>query len=148
MPATELTAKLLIRQLVEDYALAADDADGARATTLFAPDGVMHIHMDPMHPAEHSTTVAADMPRTWESLKVYAATTHIIAAHAATLDGPDAATGVTRCVAHHVRDWPNGRTDTVMHIKYEDRFVRIDGAWLFSERRLHMKALATGSILD
>ncbi len=148
MPDPDLTARLLIRQLVEDYALAADDADGAQATTLFVPGGVMHIHMDPGHPADFTTTSAADMARTWESLKVYAATSHLIGAHSSTITGKDTGTGRTRCVAHHVRDWPNGRTDTVMHILYEDMFSSVDGVWLFSERRLHMKALATGSILD
>lgn len=136
-----------IRQLVEDYALAADDADGACASALFTPTGEMRIYMDPARPEEFTTTAASGMDRAWISLREYAATSHIIGAHSATIDG-DRATAVTTCVAHHVRDWPAGRTDTVMHIRYEDAMVRTDGRWLFATRELHMKALATNAVLD
>jgi hypothetical protein len=144
----ELIARIAIRQLVEDYALGADAADGERAAQLFTPDGVMHIHMDPARTDERSTTPASGMGRAWQSLREYTATSHLIGAHSATLTGANSATAVTTCVAHHVRDWPNGRTDTVMHIRYDDVLVRIDGRWLFEERTLRMKALATHAILD
>ena len=57
----DLIAQLRIRQLVEDYALAADNGDGAKDCTMFTSTGRMHIHMDPILPDGCTTTPETDL---------------------------------------------------------------------------------------
>jgi hypothetical protein len=52
-----------------------------------------------------------------------------------TLDG-DRATRERYCLAHHLLVTEEGRTLLVLYIRYEDTFIRRDGAWRFAERKL------------
>jgi hypothetical protein len=50
----------------------------------------------------------------------------------------DRATGEAYCLAHHVTvDGRKGRL-MVASLRYLDTFAKIDGAWLFAERRLYV----------
>ncbi|MDR1387937.1 MAG: nuclear transport factor 2 family protein [Propionibacteriaceae bacterium] len=40
------------------------------------------------------------------------------------------------CLAHHLLETEDGRTLSVMSIRYEDDYTKRNGAWLFAERRL------------
>src|SRR4029077_18712023 len=51
------------------------------------------------------------------------------------LDG-DHASGVAYCLAHHVKVEGSAHTLMVAAIRYLDSFVKQDGAWFFSERKL------------
>ena len=48
------------------------------------------------------------------------------------------ATGDAYCLAHHVTADGDKRRLMVASLRYDDTFVKIDGAWLFSERRLYV----------
>ena len=48
------------------------------------------------------------------------------------------ATGEAYCLAHHVTVDGDKRRLMVASLRYHDAFVKIDGAWLFSERRLYV----------
>jgi SnoaL-like domain len=48
------------------------------------------------------------------------------------------ATGEAYCLAHHVTVDGDKRRLMVASLRYLDTFVKIDGAWLFSERRLYV----------
>ena len=50
----------------------------------------------------------------------------------------DRATGEAYCIAHHLT--VNGETRRLMvaYLRYLDTFVKIDGMWLFAERRLYV----------
>jgi hypothetical protein len=42
------------------------------------------------------------------------------------------------CLAHHVSVEGDEHTIMIAAIRYEDTFARLDGTWLFSERRLYV----------
>jgi hypothetical protein len=66
----------------------------------------------------------------------YAATTHFNGQRTLALDG-DRATGESYCLAHHLSNGRDGqRTMMIAAIRYLDTFVKLDGGWLFAERRL------------
>ena len=51
------------------------------------------------------------------------------------MDG-DRATGESYCIAHHLTLEGEKRTLMVASIRYLDQFVKLDGSWLFAERKL------------
>lgn len=72
-----------------------------------------------------------------EGLRRYTATSHVLGQqHLEARD--DGITGVTYCTAHHLSDTEQGRTDTVMHIRYHDHFTRTDAGWRIARRRLEV----------
>lgn len=72
-----------------------------------------------------------------QGLLRYEATSHVLGQQLldATADGVH---GVTYCTAHHLTVAGDERTDTVMHIRYHDRFVRTDEGWRIATRRLEI----------
>ena len=53
-----------------------------------------------------------------------------------TLEG-DRATGESYCIAHHLFT-DDKRKLMVAWLRYGDTFLKVDGAWLFAERRLYV----------
>ena len=51
------------------------------------------------------------------------------------LDG-ERATGETYCIAHHVSASEGKRTLFIASIRYCDVFAKVEGRWLFAERKL------------
>jgi hypothetical protein len=60
---------------------------------------------------------------------------HFNGQSATRLDG-DHASGVTYCLAHHVKLDGSARSLMIAAIRYLDTFVKQDGAWFFSQRKL------------
>ena len=50
----------------------------------------------------------------------------------------DRATGEAYCLAHHVTEDGGKRRLMLASLRYLDTFVKMDGAWLFAERRLYV----------
>jgi uncharacterized protein YneR len=67
----------------------------------------------------------------FENLSSYEATTHFNGQ--STIAGE---TGVSYCLAHHVKVESAGRSLTIASIRYLDRFVKKDGRWYFEQRKL------------
>ena len=134
----ELADRLAIRTLVDAYARCADrrDADGQKA--LFTEDTHFVVYMDgegtepsqELNGREALTPVFADLNR-------YEATTHFNGQSTIALDG-DRATGESYCLAHHLFTEADERKLMVASLRYHDRFVKRDGAWLFAERKLYV----------
>ena len=71
-------------------------------------------------------------------LNKYGATTHFVGQSTIfTLTG-DRATGETYCLAHHVTVDNGKRRLMLASLRYLDALVKIDRAWLFTERRLYV----------
>jgi SnoaL-like domain len=83
----------------------------------------------------------------FDELKQYEATTHFMGQSTVALDG-DHATGETYCIAHHVSSSEGTRTLFIASIRYYDVFVKVDGAWLFSERKILVDWTDTRPITD
>ena len=85
-------------------------------------------------PTQHLHGRAALAP-VFDELNAYVATMHFNGQSTTTLDGERAA-GVAYCLAHHVKvDGPE-RSMMTAAIRYLDAFVKHDGTWYFSERKL------------
>jgi hypothetical protein len=125
-----------LRSLVDRYATAADTRDDARFVALFTRDAVLRINQSGR---VLGTFAAPDgLVRATAPLDQYAATMHLVANHACTLDG-DVAQGATYCIANHLRQAGDAAENLAMVIRYDDRYARgADGAWRFTLRDLHI----------
>ncbi|ONM48530.1 nuclear transport factor 2 family protein [Nocardia donostiensis] len=52
---------------------------------------------------------------------------------------PDEATGDVACIAHHLSGKPGSVVDTVWHLRYRDRYRRVEERWLIARRVLHLE---------
>jgi len=134
----EAADRLAIRELIEAYAHCADRRDAERQMALFIPDSHFVVYMnarDPMpsqevHSREELAEVFADLNR-------YAATMHLLGQTTILTLANDRGTAETYCMAHH---YISGKIRSLMiaALRYADTFVKMDGAWLFAERKLYV----------
>lgn len=76
-----------------------------------------------------------DLAPVFDELNKYEATTHFMGQSTVVLDG-ERATGETYCIAHHVSASEGKRTLFIASIRYCDVFAKVEGRWLFAERKL------------
>src|SRR5580693_8200227 len=135
----EAADRLAIRELVEAYAHCADRRDAKGQMSLFIADTRFVVYMNAKDPTPsqdlHSREALAPV---FADLNKYAATTHFVGQSTIfTLTG-DRATGEAYCLAHHVTVDGGKRRLMLASLRYYDTFVKMDGAWLFAERRLYV----------
>jgi SnoaL-like domain len=139
VPPNEAVDRLSIRELVEAYAHCADSRDAKGQMSLFTADTHFVVYMgakDPTPSQElHSGEALAPV---FAELNKYDATTHFVGQSTIVTLTHDRATGEAYCLAHHVTVDGAKRRLMVASLRYLDAFVKIDGAWLFSERRLYV----------
>jgi hypothetical protein len=136
---SEAADRLSIRELVEGYAHCADRRDAQGQMALFTPDTHFVVYMNAkdstpsmeLHSREALAPVFADLNK-------YDATTHFVGQSTITSLSADRATGEAYCLAHHVTIDGSKRHLMVASLRYNDTFVKTDGAWLFSERLLYV----------
>ena len=71
-------------------------------------------------------------------LNKYRATTHFVGQSTIFTLTDDRGTGETYCLAHHVTVDGEKRRLMLASLRYLDTFAKMDGAWLFAERRLYV----------
>jgi SnoaL-like domain len=71
-------------------------------------------------------------------LNKYEATTHFLGQSTLLALTPDAATGETYCLAHHLTLGAGQRRLMVASLRYLDTMVKREGVWLFAARRLYV----------
>src|ERR1700743_2729900 len=127
----QLADRLAIRELVDAYAYCADRRDATGQMALFTEDTDFQVFMDEHSPSptQHLKGRAALAP-VFDELNTYIATMHFNGQSTLVLDG-DHASGVTYCLAHHVKVEGSTRSLMVAAIRYLDSFVKQDGAWFF-----------------
>jgi hypothetical protein len=76
-----------------------------------------------------------DLAPVFDELNKYEATTHFMGQSTVVLDG-DRATGETYCIAHHVSASEGKRTLFIASLRYYDVFAKVEGKWLFAERKI------------
>ena len=128
--------RLAIRELVDAYAYCADRRDATGQMSLFTEDTDFLVYMDVSNstPAQHIQGRAALAP-VFDELNAYEATMHFNGQSTTELDG-DHASGVAYCLAHHVKVDGSERSLMIAAIRYLDTFVKHDGIWYFSQRKL------------
>jgi ketosteroid isomerase-like protein len=135
----ESADRLAIRELIEAYAHCADRRDAHGQMSLFTADAHFVVYMDAKDPKPsqelHSREALAPV---FADLNHYTATMHFVGQSTIfTLNG-DCATGEAYCIAHHFTVDHKKRRFMVAYIRYLDNFAKIDGAWLFAERRIYV----------
>jgi SnoaL-like domain len=135
----EAADRLAIRELVEAYAHCADRRDAKGQMSLFTAETHFVVYMEAKNPKPsqelHSREALAPV---FADLNKYDATTHFVGQSTIlTLTG-DRATGEAYCLAHHITVNGDKRGLMVASLRYNDTFVKMDGAWLFAERLLYV----------
>ena len=135
----EVADRLAIRELIEAYAHCADRRDAQGQMTLFTEDTHFVVYMNAKDPTPsqelHDRQALAPV---FGELNKYDATTHFVGQSTIITLTSDTATGETYCLAHHVMVDGDKRSLMVASLRYLDRFVKFDGAWLFAERLLYV----------
>jgi len=121
-------ARLDLRELVSVYCMACDDRDIARVRSLFTPDGVFR-NGDGSVFHHGQDAIEAMFLASQDMMKL---TYHWIHDHILDFESRDRASGIA---LGHVEANRNG-TSVIGGLRYHDRYRRIDGTWLFAERRL------------
>ena len=136
---SEAADRLAIRELIEAYAHCADRRDAKGQMSLFTPDTHFVVFMNPKDPTPsqelHSREALAPV---FADLNKYDATTHFVGQSTIFTLTSDRATGEAYCMAHHVTVDGGKRRLMLASLRYLDTFVKLDGAWLFSERILYV----------
>jgi ketosteroid isomerase-like protein len=135
----EAADRLAIRELVEAYAYCADRRDAAGQMALFTPDTLFVVYMDAKNPTPsqelHSREALAPV---FADLNKYLATMHFVGQSTISSLAKSRATGQAYCLAHHLTVNGDQRRLMIATLRYLDTFAKVDGAWLFAERRLYV----------
>ena len=136
---SEAADRIAIRELVEAYAHCADRRDAKGQMSLFTPDTHFVVFMNAKDPKPsmelHSREALAPV---FADLNKYHATTHFVGQSTICKLTSDRATGEAYCLAHHVTVDGEKRRLMLASLRYLDTFVKLNGAWLFSERLLYV----------
>ena len=136
---SEAADRLAIRELIEAYAHCADRRDAKGQMALFTPDTHFVVYMNAKDPTPsqelHSRKALAPV---FADLNKYEATTHFVGQSTIFTLTAAQGTGETYCLAHHVTVDGGKRRLMLASLRYVDTFVKMDGAWLFAERRLYV----------
>jgi hypothetical protein len=135
----EAADRLAVRELVESYARCADRRDAKGQMALFTSDTHFVVYMnakDPaptqeLHSREELAPVFADLNR-------YSATMHFLGQTTILTLTNDRGTGETYGMPHHLTIDGKTRRLMVAALRYMDAFVKMDGTWLFAERKLYV----------
>jgi hypothetical protein len=135
----EAADRLTIRELVEAYAHCADRRDAKGQMALFTADThfVVYMNAKDAKPSQELLSREALAP-VFADLNQYAATMHFLGQTTILTLNRDRGTGETYCMPHHLTIDGGKRRLMIAALRYYDTFVKIDGAWLFAERRLYV----------
>ena len=125
-----LTDEWALLALANRYAMAVDRRDADGLVALFTEDGGLDRPGASWRGHEQLRAIVARLNT------LYGSTFHTVRNQTVTIDD-DTAEGETYCVAMHMMPLTDGiqkRMD--MGIRYQDRFVRQNGTWLFARREL------------
>jgi SnoaL-like domain len=128
-----------LRSLASRYAFSVDSADGAGFADTFTSEGCIRVFYPGAQRPPRVVAGGAELRTVPQRLDdMYDTTFHFLGQTAYTPDG-DGATGRVYCLAHHLTRAETGDVDLVMHIRYEDSYVRDNQAeWKFAVREVHV----------
>jgi hypothetical protein len=136
---TEAADRLAIRELIEGYAHCADRRDAEGQMSLFTADTHFVVYMNAKDPTPSQQLYSREaLAPVFAELNKYDATTHFVGQSTIFTLTDDRGSGEAYCLAHHVTVDGGKRHLMVASLRYLDTFVKIDGGWLFAERRLYV----------
>lgn len=125
--------RLALRALVDEYAVSVDSRDAERFAALFAPEGRLAVYEPGEADPSIAWTGAEELRAVMKLLEPYSTTFHLMANQLCTIDG-DSANGEVYCLANHLTESGSSCDNTVMVIRYADRYVKVGGRWRFAQR--------------
>jgi SnoaL-like domain len=135
----EAADRLAIRELVEAYAGCADRRDAKGQMALFTADTHFVVYMNAKDPKPSQELNSRDaLASVFADLNKYAATTHFVGQSTVLSLTADRGNGEAYCLAHHLTIDGAERQLMIAALRYDDTFVKKDGAWLFAERLLNV----------
>ena len=135
----EAADRLSIRELVEAYAHCADRRDAQGQMSLFTADTHFVVYMDAKDPTPSQELRSREaLAPVFADLNQYAATMHFVGQSTISMLTGDRATGETYCMPHHLTINGGKRRLMIAALRYYDTFVKMDGSWLFAERKLYV----------
>src|ERR1700675_3844790 len=135
----EAADRVAIRELVEAYAHCADRRDAKGQMALFTPDTRFVVYMAPKEPGPSQELPSREaLAPVFADLNQYAATMHFLGQTTILTLSRDRGTGETYCMPHHLTMKDGKQSLMIAALRYTDEFVKVDGAWLFSERQLYV----------
>jgi SnoaL-like domain len=106
---------------------------------LFTVDTHFVVYMNAKDPVPSQELHSCDeLAPIFDDLNKYVATMHFVGQSTIFTLTDDKAAGETYCIAHHLKVEGEKRRLMVAYLRYDDTFVKADGAWLFAERRLYV----------
>lgn len=129
------SARIALRALVDEYALASDTADFERFGSLFTVDGEFVTSLPGA--SESVTLRGRDQVKLGPSgNQVFERTFHAVHNHVVDVEG-DRAKGITYCTARHLlRKADNSLEVVLAPIQYVDEYELTDDGWKFARREL------------
>jgi hypothetical protein len=135
----EAANRLAIRELIEAYAHCADRRDANGQMALFTQDTHFVVFMNAKDPAPSQELHSREaLGPVFADLNQYNATTHFVGQSTIFTLTNDRGTGEAYCLAHHVTVEGGNRRLMLASLRYDDTFVKLDGAWLFAQRLLYV----------
>ena len=135
----EAADRLAIRELVEAYARCADRRDAKGQMALFTPNTHFVVHMNAKDPKPSQELRSREaLAPVFADLNQYTATMHFLGQTTILTLTRERGTGETYCMPHHLTVDGENRRLMFAALRYMDTFVKMDGEWLFAERRLYV----------
>jgi SnoaL-like domain len=132
----ELEDRNSIRELIDQYAFCADTRDAQGQMAIFTMDTIFEVYMDEKIPTPTQVLIGREnLFPVFDDLNQYQSTMHLNAQSTIKVNG-DQASATTYCRAYHLKVDAGVQKLMIAGIRYFDKMVRQDGAWLFSERKL------------
>jgi hypothetical protein len=145
--ASEAADRLAIRELVETYAHCADRRDANGQMSLFTEETHFVVYMNAKDPKPSQELRSREaLAPVFADLNKYAATMHFVGQSTILKLTGDRATGEAYTLAHHLTIGGEKRQLIIAALRYLDSFVKIDGAWFFSEHLLYVDWLEERSL--
>src|SRR5580700_2037602 len=143
----EAADRLAIRELVEAYAHYADRRDANGQMSLFTDETHFVVYMNAKDPKPSQELRSREaLAPVFADLNKYAATMHFVGQSTILKLTGDRATGEAYTLAHHLTIGGEKRQLIIAALRYLDSFVKIDGAWFFSEHLLYVDWLEERSL--
>lgn len=124
MDIEEIAARLEIQDLIAKYVQYADTGKADEQAALFAEDGTLNEHRG----RDAIAAWVRGLRQTFSAGPGAPGVRHHVSSINITVEGPDTARGVAYYLvmrSHGVDHWG----------VYRDRYVRVDGRWLFADRQ-------------
>jgi hypothetical protein len=125
---------LAITRMIVRYGRLADQRRSGDMADLFTADGRMLMFRPRADEPAEAPEGRGQLIAAFDALAAFVVTSHVLSPSDVEIEG-DSATAHTSCMSHHISEAPEGRIRFTLADRYEDTLVRIEGRWLFRERR-------------